>query len=167
MFKYSFLKQVVVTVTLILCMGKIAGNNLLLANSQPSIKQDKSFQQHKKKTNNEQVADDLNKKYLEYSQLYKAAQSEVQRRATCLEILDRKLVIRGNNISIIDNIFGESFSANLPDKNELTTIGKVFFSPQPQNDDPTVSTPNIGWYLAVEYDWKGQLNDFYLSNTYK
>lgn len=166
MAKDVFFGQFILAITLTSCMRVISGNSSF-TNSMPPLIQKHALQQHKPESKDKRSINDQNDNYLELSQLYKTLQSEAQRRAICLQILDKKVVVRGSRVSTVDTIFGTDFSKNLPDKYELARKSKVFFSPQPQAGDPSESVPNVGWYLAVEYDWKGQVKDFYLSNIYK
>lgn len=166
MAKDIFWRRIVLIIALTSCVGGIS-RNLSFINSMSFSTQNELRQQRKLESEDRRTTNSQNNSNLELSQLYKASQSEAQHRATCLQILDKKMIFRGSHISLIDNIFGTSFSENLPGKDELVRKGKVFFSPQPQSNDPSESVPNIGWYLAVEYDWKGLLKDFYLSNIHK
>ena len=104
---------------------------------------------------------------LKWRKLYEAASSEYERRKACMQLINERGIARGTLISSVDSIFNTHFAENLPGKKERIRPAKVFFSPQPTPGDLSEGFINVGWYLAIEYDWTGRVQGYYLSNLHK
>jgi hypothetical protein len=105
----------------------------------------------------------------ELKKLYGDAKSEFERRAICLRAIDEGILFRLGPVSSIDQIFGTNFGANLPTKREGKKIGVVDFAPQsePAPPDNSVARGYSGWFMAVEYDYDGDIQSYYLTNLHK
>jgi hypothetical protein len=101
--------------------------------------------------------------------LYSAATSEFERRTICLQSIDQRAFFRTGPVASIDEIFGTHFAAKLPTKKESRRIGTVEFAPAapvlPSADGTHEKAPGSkGWFMAVEYDYNGQIQNYYLTN---
>jgi hypothetical protein len=99
---------------------------------------------------------------------YRAALTEFERRAVCLDAIDAGVIARGRPVAIVDAIFGTNYARELPSGRELEA-GVVDFHPlpPPSSDRVAVAYGHIGWYLAFKFDSNGTLQDYYLSNSHK
>jgi hypothetical protein len=107
----------------------------------------------------------------ELARLYKAANSEYERRAVCLRAIDEGLIRLGGHVSSIDEIFGTHFSSNLQKGNGAIAKDIILFatqiSPTPAPGGRPVGVDYVGWYMAVEYNDKGDIQNYYLTNLHK
>jgi len=105
---------------------------------------------------------DLNK-------LYGSASSELQRRSICLQALDSGLIFRTGPISAVDEIFGTNFAKELPTKREARKTAVVDFEMQvqPREKEMAEAAGHKGWFLAIEYDYNGEIQNYYLTNLHK
>jgi hypothetical protein len=97
---------------------------------------------------------------------YRAAKTEFDRRAVCLEAIDAGVVARDRSVSVIDAVFGTSYSRKLPPAGGLET-GIVEFHPLPPPPNDAVAAARVGWYFAFQFDSAGKLQNYYLTNVHK
>lgn len=99
---------------------------------------------------------------------YRAAPTEFERRAVCLDAIDAGVIGRGSRVAVVDTIFGTHYARELPSGSELEA-GVVDFHPvpSPTSEKVAVAHGHIGWYLAFKFDSNGTLQDYYLSNLHK
>jgi hypothetical protein len=107
---------------------------------------------------------DLKKRYM-------SATSEDERRAICLQAIDAAAFVENGPVSAVDEIFGTNFASKLPTKKEGTRDGMVYFADQPPARKPADGLIQqrafVGWYLLVQYDHNGEIQNYYLSNLHK
>lgn len=103
----------------------------------------------------------------ELKRLYASATSELDRRAVCLRAIDEGAIYRTGPISSVDEIFGTHFAGTLPTKRDKKGIGVIDFAAQPQNGPSSEAVAHKGWFMAVEYDDNGDIQNYYLSNLHK
>lgn len=101
--------------------------------------------------------------------LYEATISEFERRAICLRAIDERAFFRTGPVSSIDEIFGTHFAAKLPTRQEGRRTGTVEFAPAapvlPSADGRREKAPGSkGWCMAIEYDYNGEIQNYYLTN---
>lgn len=101
--------------------------------------------------------------------LYGLASSEFERRAICLRAIDEVVIFRTGPVSSVDEIFGTKFATNLPSKRENKRIAAVDFATQSESvpSDDTVAKSHTGWFMAIEYDYNGDIQNYYLTNLHK
>jgi hypothetical protein len=99
--------------------------------------------------------------------LYEAAKSEFERRAVCLRAIDEGAIYRGGPVSSLEAIFATHFAQDLPTARESKRIAVIDFVPFVPSPDNSVAAGHSGWYLAFEYDSKGKIQNYYLSNLRK
>jgi hypothetical protein len=97
---------------------------------------------------------------------YRAAPTEVKRRAVCLDAIDGGVIARGRSVAVVDAIFGTTYTRKLPRRSQLET-GVVDFHSRLLSGRDTVASGYIGWYLAFEFDSTGRLQNYSLSNLHK
>ena len=97
---------------------------------------------------------------------YRAARTESERRAICLDVIDAGVIARGHSVAVVDAIFGTNYAGKLPPGSELAA-GVVDFHPPLLSGSDRVSSGSIGWYLAFKFDSAGRLENYYLSNLHK
>ena len=97
---------------------------------------------------------------------YRAARTEFDRRAVCLDAIDAGIIARGRPVGVVDRIFGTNYAKDLPPGSELE-IGGVYFRTQLPSTTDTAQVARVGWYLSFKFDSKGALQDYYLSNLHK
>jgi hypothetical protein len=98
---------------------------------------------------------------------YRAAQTESERRAVCLEAIDKGVVARGRSVAIVDAIFGTDYAKQLPHAKELHPGIVYFYKTDPLSNRDDVLVPFIGWYFAFNYDSAGRLENYHLTNLHK
>jgi hypothetical protein len=108
----------------------------------------------------------------ELRRLYEAGKSQYERRAVCLRAIDEGLIRRGAPVSTIDEIFGTRFASDLPTKEETTreTLIKFAdqFSPPPVPEGHvTQGVASVGWYIAIDYNYDGAIQNYFLTNLHK
>lgn len=96
---------------------------------------------------------------------YRAARTEFERRAVCLDAIDTGVIARDRSVAVVDAIFGTTYARKLPRGRELET-GVVDFHPLPPPSD-AFAAAHIGWYFAFKFDSTGRLQDYSLSNLHK
>lgn len=101
------------------------------------------------------------------SQEYKIALTETDRLNLCIKAINAKLIYQGCSIRDIDQIFGTQYSSHLPTKETLTTTGVIDFSIAQKSPSDTIASYHSGWYLVVEFDFKGNVLNYYISNIHK
>lgn len=97
---------------------------------------------------------------------YRAAQTEFERRAVCLDAIDKGVIADLRPVAVVDAIFGTAYASKLPRGNELGT-GVVDFHPPLLSGSDRSASGYIGWYLAFKFDSTGKLQNYYLSNVHK
>ena|ERR1700675_2698994 len=97
---------------------------------------------------------------------YRAARTEFERRAVCLDAIDTGVVARDRSVAVVDAVFGTTYAGKLPRGSELET-GVVHFHPPLLSGSDRVASGYTGWYLAFEFDSTGRLQNYYLSNLHK
>lgn len=97
---------------------------------------------------------------------YRAARTEFERRAVCLDAIDAGVIARDRSVAVVDAIFGTTYAKKLPRGIELEK-GVVDFHPPLLSGSDRVASAYVGWYLAFEYDSAGMLQNYYLTNTHK
>jgi hypothetical protein len=99
----------------------------------------------------------------ELKQLYDRAKSETERRDVALRAIDDGVIQTFGpvKISTVDAIFSTHLASELPTKKHVTRNGIVDFS---GNSSPGKN--ESGWFLAVEYDYSGKINSYYLTNIH-
>jgi hypothetical protein len=105
----------------------------------------------------------------ELKKLYRGATSEIQRRNVCLEVIDSGAIIRTGPVATVDEIFSTDFAKNLPTKQEIRKTGVVDFDVQTESTakEMAEATGHKGWFLAIEYDFNGEIQNYYLTNLHK
>lgn len=101
-----------------------------------------------------------------FAKAYRAAPTEVERRAVCLDAIDAGVIARGRSVAVVDAIFGTTYAKRLPRGSELET-GVVDFHPLPAPPSDTLAAAHIGWYFGFKFDSTGRLQDYSLSNLHK
>jgi hypothetical protein len=101
-----------------------------------------------------------------FAREYREARTELQRRAVCLEAIDAGQIARGNSVAIVDAVFGTTCAKKLPTGRE-PEWGVVEFHPLPLLPGDAMSAAHAGWYLAVEFDSSGAVQNYYLSNVHR
>jgi hypothetical protein len=108
---------------------------------------------------------------MELRKLYQTAQSDDDRRAVCLHAIDEGVIQAGGPATVrtIDAIFGTHLAARLPKSKNVRPWGTVDLVP------PSTSRRLKGssradrenrWFLAVQYDYRGYLLEYYMSNVH-
>jgi hypothetical protein len=97
---------------------------------------------------------------------YRAARTEFERRAVCLDAIDSGVIAQDRSVAVVDAIFGTTYASKLPRGSELEK-GVVHFHPQPPSPRNDVQVPYVGWYFAFKFDSAGRLQDYHLSNLHK
>jgi hypothetical protein len=98
---------------------------------------------------------------------YRAARTEFERRAVCLDAIDAGVVARGRSVAVVDAVFGTTWARKLPPAGGELEWGVVEFHPLPPPPSDAMSAVRIGWYLAFEFDSTGKLQNYYLTNVHK
>jgi hypothetical protein len=95
---------------------------------------------------------------------YRAAHTEFERRAVCIEAIDAGVIAVGRPVAVVDAIFGTTYAKRLPPPRDLE-MGVVDFHPLPPPPRNDVQAGHIGWYFGFSYDSAGRLKDYSLSNV--
>jgi hypothetical protein len=103
----------------------------------------------------------------ELKRLYETAKSEYERRAVCLRAIDEGAVHHGASVSTIDEIFGTHFASNLPTRKEAHRQESIDFANPVSVTDKSSSAANVGWFMSVVYNYKGEIENYYLTNFHK
>jgi len=98
---------------------------------------------------------------------YRAARTEFERRAVCLDAIDTGVVARGRSVAVVDAIFGTTWARKLPPAGGELEWGVVEFHPLPPPPSDAMSAAHIGWYFAFEFDSAGTVQNYRLSNVHK
>jgi hypothetical protein len=104
----------------------------------------------------------------ELKRLYEDAKSEHERRAICLRAIDEGVIqVSGpQRVSTIDEIFGTRFASDLPTRKERLRSTSVNFTSALPGQDKSQAAANTGWFLAVKYDYNGDISNYYLTNIH-
>jgi len=98
---------------------------------------------------------------------YRAAHTEFERRAVCIEAIDTGVIAVGRPVAVVDAIFDTSYvKQRRPPLHELEN-GIVEFHPLPPPPRNDVQAAHIGWYFGFSFDHAGTLEDYSLSNVHK
>jgi hypothetical protein len=97
---------------------------------------------------------------------YRAARTEFERRAVCLDAIDAGVIADRSSVAVVDAIFGTTYARKLPHGRELET-GIVDFHPPSLSGSDSRASAYIGWYLAFKFDTAGKLENYYVSNWHK
>lgn len=98
---------------------------------------------------------------------YRAARTEFERRAVCIEAIDAGVIAVGRPVAVVDAIFGTSYAKKRrPPLHELET-GTVEFHPLPPPPRNDIQAAFVGWYFGFSFNSAGQLEDYSLSNVHK
>lgn len=116
--------------------------------------------------------EELEPQIAELKRLYNTDQSEHARRAVFLRAVDEGVIRRGAPVSSMDGIFGTHFASQLPTGNGGNISKEVaLFAPQfvppPRSYGRAAGVDYVGWYLAVDYDQNGVIQNYYLTNLHK
>lgn len=107
----------------------------------------------------------------ELKQAFQTLRSDSDRRNVCLRAIDNGFIRRGQPVSNVDEIFGTTFSRNLPPVAGAVRQESILLAKQPVPEPlpPGVHEggADIGWWLGVDYDSKGEITNYYLSNLHK
>ena len=103
----------------------------------------------------------------ELKQRYLVAGTEQDRRDVCLIAIDQGLIKRTGLISVVDELFGTRFADRLPSRKEEFRTGTVDFLPSKPSSDNSVAAGHKGWFLAITYDFNGEIQNYYLTNLHK
>ena len=103
----------------------------------------------------------------ELKQRYRSATNEQERREVCLLAIDQGLIKRTGPISAIDELFDTRFADKLPSEKENTKIVTVDFVRPHISSDNSIPASRTGWFLAVSYDYNGEIQNYYLTNLHK
>lgn len=98
---------------------------------------------------------------------YRAARTESERRAVCLDAIDAGVVARGRPVTVVDAVFGTTYGKKLPPAGGGHETGIVEFHPLPSPPSDAVAAAHVGWYFAFEFDSSGKLQNYYLTNVHK
>jgi hypothetical protein len=104
---------------------------------------------------------------VELKQLYEAARSEPERRAVCLRAIDEGVIRRNGPVSSIDAVFGTRFASKLPTREEGISMATVDFVAVEPGPDKSEAAARKGWFMAVAYDYNGDIQNYYLTNLHK
>lgn len=116
--------------------------------------------------NGKSVSAEPDTKVDHFAGAYRAARTEFERRAVCLDAIDAGVVARGRSVTVVDAIFGTHYAKKLPSGSEFES-GVVYFHPLPPPPSDAMQAAHIGWYFAFEFDSAGMLQNYYLSNLHK
>jgi hypothetical protein len=98
---------------------------------------------------------------------WRAARTEFERRAVCLDAIDAGVVARDRSVTVIDAVFGTTYASKLPPAGGGLEKGVVDFHPSQPSPSDAVQAAYIGWYLAFEFDSAGKLQDYYVTNVHQ
>jgi hypothetical protein len=103
----------------------------------------------------------------EFADQYKKAKTEQEKLQLCIKAIDTGLIQRGIPVSRLDKIFGTNFSKDVPKKGEPLEWGVVHFGKELKSSSDLRASGWEGWYLAVQFDDFGSVQNYYLSNLHK
>lgn len=110
----------------------------------------------------------------ELKRLYESTQSEYERRTVCLRAIDKGAIRRGVHIRSVDQIFGTNLESQWgARKVDGVRVGVVHFVPDVEaplparSDQKTEGRGFFGWFLGLDYDDKGVVQSYDLSNIHK
>jgi hypothetical protein len=107
----------------------------------------------------------------ELKERYSGARSDSERRLVCLQAIDQGAIHPGAPVAAIDEIFGTRFASSLAATSDIRRRDMILFAPQtyraPTSERFPVGIADVGWYMAFEYDQKGVIQNYYLSNIQK
>lgn len=100
----------------------------------------------------------------ELKQLYDRAKSGAERRDVALRAIDEGIIQTFGpvKISTVDAIFSTHLASELPTKKQVTRTGIIDFS-----DKGSPGKNESDWFLAVEYDYSGNISSYYLTNVHQ
>jgi hypothetical protein len=99
---------------------------------------------------------------------YQGATNERERLLAAIDILEMGKIRLGGHVSEVDKAFGTTFESESavmsPDE---TTWGTLPFDPVVVKGPDSEASARRGWYLAVEFDGRGAVRDYVLTNAHK
>ena len=102
----------------------------------------------------------------QFAKAYRAARTEFERRAVCLDAIDAGVIARDRPVAVVDAIFGTNYARKLPAGKEHQW-GVVDFHPLPPPPSNAVAAAHVGWFFAFEFDSTGTVQNYRLSNVHK
>jgi hypothetical protein len=85
-----------------------------------------------------------------------------------MNVMDAGLIRQWTSVQVVDRIFGSTF---YKDRKKLrkghSTWGTIDFSTQPVSALDSEATKRVGWYLAIQYDSNGIVQNYSISNANK
>jgi hypothetical protein len=68
---------------------------------------------------------------------------------------------------MIDEVFGTHLASQLPSKKEGKRSGVINFAPASSNESGNAAgVGHGGWFLTVEYNYNGNIENYYLTNIH-
>jgi hypothetical protein len=100
---------------------------------------------------------------------YRAARTEFERRAVCLDAIDGGVIAEGRSVTVVDAIFGTTYATKLPRVGAGLDAGVVRFHPlpPPPSSGRHIQAATTGWFFVFEFDSAGKVENYYLSNLHK
>ena len=89
------------------------------------------------------------------------------RRAVCLRAIDEGAITTLRELARIDGIFGANLASGLATKKEGRSVATIDLAPRAVPAQESATTISPGWFLAVDYDYQGLIQNYYLSNLHK
>jgi hypothetical protein len=102
-----------------------------------------------------------------FATAYRAARTQIERRAVCLAAIDAGVVARDRSVVAIDAVFGTSYARKLPPAGGDLESGVVEFQPLPPPPSNAFAAAHLGWYLAFQFDSAGKVQNYYITNVHK
>jgi hypothetical protein len=98
---------------------------------------------------------------------FKEASSERQKLNLCIEAMDKHLLENETPVKTFDGLFGTDFTKSIPSKKSETAQAALMLADQPEPAGDAVANDYVGWYLAIEFDARGLIRKYYLTNLHK
>jgi hypothetical protein len=99
---------------------------------------------------------------------YKKASTERERLLAAIDVLEKGNIRKGGNVREVDEAFGTSFEEEcLQMRPGDTTWGTLDFAPATSPVPEGEAASSAGWYLAVEFNHKGTILDYLITNAGK
>ena len=86
---------------------------------------------------------------------YRAARTEFERRAVCLDAIDAGVIAEGRSVAVVDAIFGTTYARKLPRAGRGLDAGVVRFHPLPPPPSDKIQAATTGWFFVFEFDSSG------------
>jgi hypothetical protein len=107
---------------------------------------------------------------------YRNARSDSDRLKVCLNAIDSQIIARGATVSVVNTIFDTHFgparAGSLKKEGVLLSVQFSQPSPSPPKNAEgqrvkTGGVSYVGWYLDFDYDERGMIQNYNLSNIHK